>query len=125
MLTAACRQGNAKAQGAAGKVQTGSEEVQGEEEGMWLYCTTACQPGAHGVATVLICLQAETEELKKQIEDLSSRLSVLSAENSSLQNRNSLLEKVVQIRGNGDASVSAEVTAVTSTLHAISHQRIA
>ena len=55
-------------------------------------------------------LQAEAEELKKQIEELSSRLSTLTAEKNQLQNRNSLLEKVVQVRGGGgDASVPAQV----------------
>ena len=78
---------------------------------MWLYRTSACQPGPRRASTSMACLQAETEELKKQIEDLSSRLSALASENSSLQNRNSLLEKVVQIRGNRDASVSAQVVA--------------
>lgn len=84
--------------------------------GAGLYCTIACQPGVCGTTTSEPCLQAETEELKKQIEDLSTRLTALSADNSSLQNRNSLLEKVVQIRGNGDASVSAEVLLPAASL---------
>ncbi len=53
-------------------------------------------------------VQAETEELKHQIEELSSRLSVVTAEKNSLQSRNSLLEKVVQVRGPpGDVPAAA------------------
>lgn len=69
----------------------------------------------HGSETIVVDLlcpnfyQAETEELKKQIEELSSRLSSLTAERNNLQNRNSLLEKVVQVRGGDSTSAAAQV----------------
>lgn len=70
-------------------------------------------------------LQAEAEELKKQIEELSSRLSTLTAEKNQLQNRNSLLEKVVQVRGGGgNASVSAQVWPPALSLARIVKQHV-
>ena len=56
-----------------------------------------------------LALQAESEELKKQIEELSARLSSITAEKNKLQNRNNLLEKVVQVRSTGGDSASAQV----------------
>ena len=53
--------------------------------------------------------QAETEQLKRQMEELSGRISELMAEKDTLQNRNSLLEKVVQVRSANDKSTQAQV----------------
>ncbi len=59
--------------------------------------------------SMVFSMQAESEELKKQIEELSNRLSSLTAERNNLQNRNSLLEKVVQVRVSGGDAASSQV----------------
>ena len=58
----------------------------------------------------LSLLQAETEQLKRQIEELTGRMSELMAERDTLQNRNSLLEKVVQVRSASDRLVRPQVS---------------
>lgn len=54
-------------------------------------------------------LQAENEQLKRQIEELTGRIGELMAEKDTLQNRNSLLEKVVQVRSTSDKHAQAQV----------------
>lgn len=61
-------------------------------------------------------LQAETEQLKRQIEELSGRIGELMAEKDTLQNRNSLLEKVVQVRSASDKSAQPQVCRSASSL---------
>ena len=63
-------------------------------------------------------LQAETEQLKKQIDELSSRISELMAERDTLQNRNSLLEKVVQVRSTSDKPAQPQVCCRAISWHA-------
>ena len=65
------------------------------------------QAAAGDTSTAFI--QAETEQLKRQIEELSSRIGELMAEKDTLQNRNSLLEKVVQVRSANDKSAQPQV----------------
>ena len=55
-------------------------------------------------------MQAETEQLKRQIEELTGRMSELMAERDTLQNRNSLLEKVVQVRSASDRLMQPQVS---------------
>lgn len=62
----------------------------------------------------LQCSQAETEQLRRQIEELSSRIGELMAEKDTIQNRNSLLEKVVQVRTASDKSAQSQVAPASS-----------
>ncbi len=73
-----------------------------------------CTPQKHqGVASdASPPLQAETEQLKRQIEELSGRIGELMAEKDTLQNRNSLLEKVVQVRSASDKSAQSQVRCI-------------